>query len=87
MGRETEVASQITHGLIHIHQAGLVHGDYRCRNRVGNHPSVTRHWLNRRLRIFDVVSSHILISRTKSISSVCSSVLKSHDDRVDVKFD
>ena len=33
-GRKTKWAAQITHGVMGIHQAGVVHGDLRCRNVV-----------------------------------------------------
>lgn len=33
-GRKTKWAAQITHGIMGIHQAGIIHGDLRCSNVV-----------------------------------------------------
>src|SRR5204863_9502495 len=52
--------------------------------RVGNRPSVTRQTAEQTAEIFDLVSSRLMISGTKDISSVCSAVFKSSSSTIDV---
>jgi len=61
-------------------EAGLWQGG--C--RVGNRPSVTRQTAEQTAEIFDLVSSRLIISGTKDISSVCSAVFKSSSSTIDV---
>src|SRR5436190_14057529 len=55
--------------------------------RVGNRPSVTRQTAEQTAEIFDLVSSRLMISGTKDISSVCSPVFKSSSSTIDVHFE
>jgi len=55
--------------------------------RVGNRPSVTRQTAEQTAEIFDFVSSRLMISGTKDISSVCSAVFKSSSSTIDVHFE
>src|SRR5436189_2119229 len=55
--------------------------------RVGNRPSVTRQTAEQMAEIFDLVSSRLMISGTKDISSVCSAVFKSSSSTIDVHFE
>jgi len=55
--------------------------------RVGNRPSVTRQTAEQTAEIFDLVSSRLMISGTKDISSVCSAVFKSSSSTIDVHFE
>jgi len=56
-------------------------------NRVGNRPSVTRQTAEQTAEIFDLVSSRLMISGTKDISSVCSAVFQLSSSTIDVHFD